>query len=347
MPIIGTTAATLADWAKRQDPDGKVASIVEILSQSNEIIDDMLWVEGNLPTGHRTTIRTGLPQATWRLLNYGVMPTKSTTAQITDACGMLEAYGEVDKRLADLNGNTAEWRLSEAMAFMEGMSQQFATTIIYGNQVTNAAVFTGIAPRYSTVNPALAANAANVIDAGGTGSNNTSMYIITWGPNTCHGIFPKGSMAGLQHVDMGEHTLQLPDGSRYQALRDHYTWDAGLTVRDWRYIIRIANIDVTLLNGGSAANLITLLIRGTGRLPTAPRGVNPYQSSDSPRVNGNMGRTAIYCNRTIRTYLDIQAVDKANVLLQLEQWDGMSVTTFRGVPIRTVDAILNTEARVV
>src|SRR5215467_14178869 len=123
----GSLAITYADWAKRLDDGYKIATIIELLSQTNEILLDMLAVEGNLPTGHKTTIRTGLPQATWRLLNYGVPNAKSTTAQVTDTCGNLETYSVIDKDIADLNGNTAEFRTSEAMAFIEGMNQQMAT----------------------------------------------------------------------------------------------------------------------------------------------------------------------------------------------------------------------------
>lgn len=345
--VIGAAALTYADWAKRLDPDGKVSTIVNILSQTNEILEDMLLVEGNLPTGHKTTIRTGLPQATWRLLNYGVNKTKSTTAQVTDTCGMLECYSEVDKDLADLNGNTSEFRLSEDLAFLEGMNQQMAGTLFYGNTAVNPERFMGAAPRYNTVLTATAQTAANVIDAGGVGATNTSLWIACWGPNTLHGIFPKGKKAGLQHRDLGEWPLSDVNGNLYQGYRTHYKWDIGLTLRDWRYMVRIANIDITLLSGGGAANLINALIRGVHRMPTAPVGVSSEQRTDAPDGGVTMGRTAIYCNRTIRTYLDIQAVNKTNVLLKLEEWNGKVITTFRGVPIRTVDQILNTEARLV
>lgn len=347
MPVIGATTLTLADWAKRTDDSGKTAVIVELLSQSNPILEDMLFMEGNLATGHKTTVRTGIPQATWRMLNYGVANAKSTTAQIVDTCGNLEIYSVVDKDLAKLNGNTAEFRLSESRAFIQGMSQQVASTIFYGNTNVNPERFTGFAPRYNTVSTAVAQSANNVIDAGGTGSTNTSIWIISWGAETCHGIFPKGSIAGLQHTDMGEWPVQDANGNTYQAYRDHYKWEIGLTVRDWRFCVRIANIDVTLLSSGNAPNLTNLLIRAMYRMPTTGRAQTPIQSSDAPSVRDMMGRTAIYCNRTISTYLDIQAVDKANVLLKIEQWDGMPVTTFRGIPIRPCDAILNTESRVV
>lgn len=347
MATIGSLALTYADWAKRMDEGYRVAAIIELLSQTNEILDDMLVVEGNLPTGHKTTIRTGLPQATWRLLNAGVPNAKSSTAQIVDTCGNLETYAVIDKDIADLNGNTAEFRLSEVKAFLEGMSQQVASTIIYGNQHTNPERFTGLSPRYSTVSTANSQTANNIIDAGGTSSTNTSIWITTWGSDTLHGTFPKGKMTGLQHRDMGEWPITDSAGNTYQAYRDHFKWEIGMVLRDWRYVARVANIDVTALTGVSAANLINNIIRALYRLPTAPSTATAIQSSDTPEVKANMGRVAMYANRVVRTYLDLQAMNKTNVLLRMEEFDGKVVTTFRGIPIRTCDAILNNEAQVV
>ena len=347
MATLTSTALTYADWAKRMEDGYKVATIIELLSQTNEILDDMMVVEGNLPTGHKSTVRTGLAQASWRLLNQGVPNAKSTTAQIVDTIGNLETYSVIDKDIADLNGNTAEFRLSESIAFLEGMSQQMATTLIYGNQFTNPERFTGFAPRYSTKTTATAQTANNVLDGGGTGSTNTSIWIVTWGANTVHGIFPKGKMTGLQSRDMGEWPVQDSSGNTYQAYREHFKWEMGLAVRDWRYVARIANIDVTQLTGVSAANLINLIVRAIQRLPTQPVAAGPVQTSDAPSIRADMGRTVIYCNRTIRTYLELQAMNKTNVLLRLEEFDGKTVTTFRGIPLRTVDAIANNESQVV
>ena len=346
MATLGATALTYLDWAKRVDDNYRIATIVELLSQTNEILEDMLVIEGNLPTGHKTTVRTGLPQATWRFLNQGVPNAKSTTAQISDTCGNLETYSVIDKDIADLNGNTAEFRLTEVRAFLEGMSQQVASTLFYGNQFLNPERFTGFAPRYSTVTAASSATAANVLDAGGTGSTNTSIWGVVWGSDTTCGTFPKGKVTGLQHKDMGEWPVTDSSGNTYQAYRDHFKWEIGLVVRDWRYNFRIANIDVSLLTGVSAANLINLIVRGLYRLPTQPVSAGSIQSSDTPEIRGSMGRTVLYCNRVIRTYLDLQAMNKTNVLLRLDEFNGKPVTTFRGVPVRTCDSLLNTESRV-
>lgn len=348
MSTIGALALTYADWAKRQDNDGQ-AEIIELLAQTNDILNDALVVEANGPTGHVTTVRTGLPNATWRLLNYGVQPTKSTTAKITDGIGMLETYSIVDKSLADLNGNSPEFRLSEDMAFLEGMSQQMASTMFYGNTAVNPERFTGLAPRYNSTNTATAQSAANVISLAGTTSTCTSIWGVTWGPRTVHMIFPKGQKAGFVMKDKGDaQSVVLSDGSRFEAYTTHFKWDNGLTLRDWRYVFRLCNIDVATLGGATPPNLINALIRGVHRWPTQPGSVASEQTIGAPggKQMGEMGRCALYANRTIRTYLDIQAVNKTNVLLNITEWDGIPITTFRGVPIRTCDALLNTETAI-
>ena len=244
MATLAVTHPTLADVAKATDPDGKIATIVEILNETNEMLDDMVWVEGNLPTGHRTTVRAGLPAPTWRKLYGGVQPTKATNVQVTDTTGMLEAYAEIDKALADLNGNTAAFRMTEDKAHIEGMSQEFMSTLMYGNEGTAPEEFTGFAPRFNDNSGP--ANADNILLGGGSGSDNSSIWLISWGANTVHGIYPKGSKAGLQFNDKGQVTIEDSDGSnggRYEAYRSHYRWDVGLSVRDWRYVVRICNVD--------------------------------------------------------------------------------------------------------
>ena len=327
MATLATTNPTLADYAKALDPNGNIAQVVEILNQVNEVLDDMTFIEGNLPTGHRTVIRSGLPEPTWRKLYGGVQPTKSTRIPVTDTCGMLEAYAEIDKALADLNGNTTAFRLSEDKAHIEGMSQEVAQTLFYGNEKTTPATFTGLAPRYNSLS---AENADNIINAAGAGSDNTSIWLLVWGPDTCHGIYPKGSQAGLRTKDMGEVTIEDVDGAggRMQAYRTHYRWDMGLTVRDWRYVVRIANIDVSdLSTDTNAAKLINWMIQASERIPVLGR-----------------GRACWYVNRTIREKLRLGILSKTSSNLSWETVAGKRVMTFDDIPVRRTDALLNTES---
>ena len=333
MALLASGNLTLADWAKRLDPNGQVPAVAELLSQTNEILEDAVFQEGNLPTGHRVVIRTGLPPVYWRTLNAGVPTSKSTTAQVDEACGMMEARSHIDVKLAKLNGNTAAFRLSEDSAFIESMNQLQASTMFYGNPAVDPKTYLGLATRYGSLS---AGNAQNIIDAGGTGSDNTSIYLVVWGSNTVFCPFPKGSIAGLQHRDLGEESVPDADGNYYQALRTLYQWDNGLVVKDWRYVVRIANIDVSNLVGeSSAADLVKLMSRAMDRVP-----------------NMMMGRAVFYMNRTVYSMLRIQALDKSQSAVaispaitqfgQATKW-----TDFLGVPLRKVDQLLNTEARVV
>lgn len=323
MAVTGNTNPTLADVAKRLDPNNKVDTIVELLTETNEVLEDMTFIEGNLPTGHRTTVRTGLPSAAWRMLNYGVQPSKSTTKQVDDTCGMLEAYAEVDKNLADLNGNTAAFRLSEDRAFLEAMNQSMAKTLFYGDTSVNPEKFLGLAPRFSTLTIASAANAENVLNGGAsTGSTNASIYLIGWSPITVHGLYPKGSKAGFQHNDLGEVTLTDATGGQYQGYRTHYKWDIGLCVRDWRYVVRICNIPKTI----GTTNLIDLMIEASELLPSL-NGVRPV----------------FYMNRALRTNLRKQLANKSNVHLSLDEAAGKRVMAFNEIPVRRCDALDYTE----
>ena len=331
MATLSSNNPTLADVAARLGPDGKIdPNIVEMLSETNEILDDMTFIEANGFTEHKTTIRSGLPVGTWRKLNYGVQPEKSKTVPIKDSLGMLETYAEVDKALADLNGNSAAWRLSEDRAFIEGLNQTQASTLFYGDSSLDPEKYTGLTPRYSSLS---AENGINIVDAGGTGSDNASIWLIVWGPNTCHGIYPKGSPAGLQSRDLGEATLIDAAGGRYQGYRTHYKWDNGLTLRDWRYVVRIANIDVSDLtkNAASGGDLIDLLTQAIELIP-----------------NLGMGRPVFYMPRKLRSFLRRQIANKvAAATLTMEEVAGKKVVAVDGIPVRRTDALLLTEARVV
>jgi len=332
MTALAVTHPTLLDLSKRLDPGGKIDRIVEMLAQTNEILDDMVYVEANGITGHRTTVRTGLPAPTWRKLYGGVQPTKGHTAQITDSMGMLEAYAEVDKALADLNGNTASFRTSEDQGHIEGMSQEMADTLFYGNEGTEPEAFTGLSPRYNSLS---ATNAENIIDAGGQGTDNSSIWLVVWGPNTIHGIVPKGSNTGLKMEDKGQVTIENVDGAggRMEAYRTHYRWDMGLVVRDWRYAVRIANIDKSDLvkTAATGADLTDLMVQAIEMIP-----------------NLNAGRAVFYVPRRIASFLRRQQTNKTvNATLSVENMAGKHVTTFDGIPVRRVDRLASDEARVI
>ena len=334
MSTVGMRSLTLADYAKRLGPEKQIGRVMEILEQSNEVLDDAMFLEANNVTTHRTVIRTGLPESYWRTLNRGVPKAKSRTVQVDDRIGILETWSVVDSALADLNGQQADFLLSEERAFLESMNQEVAKTIFYGDLADNAAAFQGLSARYDTIDPTKAENAVNVIDAGGTGPNCTSAWLCVWGDLSLHMIYPKGTTSGLRREYLGRCPVVDDDANEFMGYKTNYSWSLGLCVRDWRYVVRIANIDTGQLDalmaggagGASGSALIRCMIKAHNLIP-----------------NIRLGRAAWYMNRSVKTLLDLMAAEKANVNLTMANFGGETVTAFKGVPIRQVDALANNE----
>lgn len=330
MTTLNGTLVSIADALKRRDPNNKTARIIEMLDKTNSVTKDMTWVEGNLPTGHRTTMRTGMPTVGWRAANEGVNKSKSTTSQSDVSCGMLEGRSEIDVAVAKLNGDIGAFRLSESVPFLEKMNQEMEETLWYGNSTTAPKEFNGFQPQYNSKS---GTNGQNIVDTGASDTGaNSSIWLVVWGESTVHGIFPKGSEAGLSHQDLGE--IDAFDGNnyRFRAYADLYQWTAGLVVRDWRFAVRIANIGMTkLVAEASDADLTKSMTKALYRIPSL-----------------SAGRPVFYCNRSVLEYLDIQR-QKSVASGGGTLWgnvDGQNRPTFRGIPIQISDSLLETETTV-
>jgi len=329
---------TLVDVAKSLDPDGKTARVIEVLNRMNPLIEYLPFVEANQPAGHVTTVRTGvLPKAVWRKYNQGVAPNKSARVQITETMGMLEARSEVDVKLANLNGNVNSFRFSESLAHVEGINQQVEDAFFYGT-VAAGVPFMGIAPRYNSLS---GETKDYIISAGGTAVGaQTSIYVMVLGDQTVHGIYPKGSEAGLAHKDLGEIDAFDEESKRYRAYADLWQWDTGLCVRDHRAIVRVCNIEAAdlLLAGLSAGstqaataatNVLRAVIEAKNRIPRAVRA---------------QGRLVAFMNSRCMTAFELIGLEKSVNAVKLLDGQKQAAKGWDGVEFVQSDAILNTEA---
>lgn len=340
----------LVDWARMANPDGTIADIAWMLAQSNDVLKDMIWQEGNMPLGHKITANVGLPQGTWRGNNQGVASTKPVNAQYQFSIGELVGYSMVDKSEAVLNGEVGKFRWNQDQAHIEGMSQQVASAIFYSNEAVNPQQFTGFSPYYNTVTAANAQSAENVIDGGGVGNSNLSIWLVGWGDNTTYGIFPKGSQAGLVYEDKGDITpLYDANGNRFEGYTSYFAWKLGLAIKNWQYNVRMCNIDTTTagLAGTAPPDLFVMMSQAVTKLPTNTRRASGITEVDSPGDPMPGIQPAFYVNRTGRTYMDIQAIRDKNVLLSSTDFAGAPVMAFRDIPIRVCDVLTNSESRVV
>lgn len=325
---------TLMDVARRSGNDSTRA-IVEVLNRTNYALDDIPWIECNSGVVHKTTTRTSIPTPVWRMLNAGVPVKKSTTKQMSVGCGMLEVYAEVDVkqvRLAahgQVDGAQAKAAVANAIAdenvaFIEGFGQEISRVMFYGDPAKPQEPI-GLTHYYNTL------SADNVISAGGTGTDNTSIWLVAWDKNAIHGIYPQGSKAGLSERFLGEDTVKDADGNQFQAYRTHYGWDAGFVVRDNRCAVRMCNLKMSdLIKGDAAPDLIDLMIEAIYKLPKSAAGY----------------RKAFYARPEVLVALDKQTRKQNNLMLNYGDVYGKKVLNFRGIPIREQESLLATESTV-
>lgn len=319
MATLTTNGLRLDEVAKRKAPDGSMNAIVDALMEENQIIEDAIWREANDTFSNKGTRWVKEPSGAWRKLNKGSTFEKGETVAITDTIGILESWSENDIKMIDAFPNPIQARNDEAMSFVRGLGKTMASAIVYSNTITTPEQFTGIAPRLASI-----AASDNVINEGGTGSDLTSIFVIDWGIDRAHMLFPKNSKVGLQHKDLGTRVVYDSDGNPFEAYTDKFTWDAGFTVKNQKSIGRIANIETSgSTNIFDEDNLIILL----NRMTKGP------------------GRR-IYVNETIMSQMQIRLKDKSNV--NFSKGDGLDgggpVMMFNMVPIRQVDKIIDTES---
>lgn len=332
MATLTQSYLDIIDVYKRTNPDGTLADVIEILNELSPATKDARVLECNQGTSHMHTVSTSLPVPTWGRLYKGVPQTKGATAQVKDTTGFMEALSTVDQRLLELCKNREALRLSEANFHLEGMVQEGETKLFYGNSNTDPDEFMGFAPRFNDKN---APNGNQIIDAGGVGVVNTSVWFITWSDSTCHLLYPQGTVAGIQRKDKGEQRLTDAAGNAYYGEEEMFTWHMGLAVKDPRYVARIANIDTTNLEAGSV-QLYNFMRKA-------------FYALQNRRVSN--GQQVIYCNTDVMEALDALAsnagANDSFVRLKPMEIQGEEVLSYRGIPIRETDALINTEARVI
>jgi hypothetical protein len=333
---VGTNTVTLADIKARQDPNGLMAQVLEVLALDNQILADMRWMEGNLPTGNVTTQRSSIPKPGTRRLNEGAKKSKSSTKQVTDTCCILEDNSEIDEETLSLAPNKEAYRTSEDAAFTEGFRQECARLIFYGNTDSNEAEFNGLDVRYNKISTVKTKPGYQIISAGGSGSDNASAWLIDHDANGqgMAGIYPKGSVAGLDTRDMGLQRLVDSNGNPYYGYCTNFKWKPGIAVKNYRKVSRVANIDTS--------DLITF---GSGS-DTSPNLIQKFILAQN-RIHNKGGSAVWYVNELVYSWLQIMLMDKKNVYITRQELMGKAPQLyFNGDPVRMCDALLSTEATI-
>jgi hypothetical protein len=346
MATIGNSFYNLIDYYRSLAGNGESieADVVEALATLKPAIGDAIATEANKGASHLHTIRSGLPTVTWGRLYRGIQQSKGSKTQVEDTTGFVEGRSEIDERLLQLTNNEAAVRMDEANGFLEALGQEVESGIFYNDTASTPEKFKGLAARYNTLGGGGAGN--QVVNALGAGSDNTSIWFVTWGESQTTLIYPKGTKAGIERTDRGSQQVLDAGGLPYFAKVEEFRWHLGLAVRDWRYNARIANIDLSDVQAGTV-DLYKYMRKAYYKLQ-GRRCTKMFKGNGQPNPHAaREGRTVIYMNRDMLEALDALATNKGNtdsyVRLTPMELEGKEVMSYRGIPIRETDALLNTE----
>lgn len=340
MAAKGASLVTLADVAKSKDK--QIGKVAEVLVQHNAMLNDVPYMEMNEGTVHKEDIRSALPEVYYRKANQPIPASKTTTEERSFTGTQFESKSQIDRDVAQRGGmnRVAYNRWNQAQGHLQAHAIELASLMIYGSPVSSNRKTAGLFDIFSTLS-ASEPTSKQIIDAGGVGSDNTSILKVHWGERSVFGIYPKGTTAGLKRIDHsagGKH-VKIPgidengNAGDFWGYEEEFITTHGLVVKDYRQAARVANIDISnLVSGSGAADLIDLMISADYKIDSQENGMGVW-----------------YVNRTIEAHLHKQALTKvgAGAGLTFDNYQGQRVLMFLGSPVRRMDALLNAEARVV
>lgn len=339
MAALGQFLVTLADVAKSKHK--QIGKVAEVLVRHDAMLNDIGYMEMNEGTIHKEDIRSALPAVYYRKANQPIPASKSTIEERTFQASHFESKSQIDKAVAQRGGldRVPYNRWNQAQGHLQAHAQELSSLMIYGSPATanrKTAGFFDIFSTLATSEPTY----KQIIDAGGTGSDNTSILKVHWGEQSVFGVYPKGTHYGLTRTDRSKGGILVKiegidensNAGSFWGYEEDFETDHGLVVKDFRQCSRIANIDyLNLISGAGAADLIDLMISANYKIDSLSNGKGCW-----------------YVNRTIEAALHKQALTKvgAGAGLNYGNYEGQQIVTFLGDPVRRMDAILNSEDRV-
>lgn len=326
---------TIAEAQKMLDPQGRMARAVDFFTQANEIMQVLLFTMCNKEREHLVTLDLGLPTVYVKQVNKGVVPSDAGSTQFFEPTAKWESWAEFDIDSVPPRVKPSEVMTKKSRRHREAHAQNFVYEMIYGNHLTDPDSIPGLSGRYSSLS---GSNSQNIIDGGGTGGGCTSLWLVQIGEDGLHGLYPEGTMAGLQTKDKGIETKEAVNGTQdalSEVARAKFSFSGGIALENTTRVTRIPNLKVSaMVTETDEPDLIQLTEDAVHTLP----------STNVQAAPGKGMPTYFLGNRTARKIINRQ-YRKAGLgaSLPTATVDGVFRSMLHNIPLLTVDQILNTE----
>lgn len=307
---------TLVELAKRTDPNGNSAELINILAERNPMLEEAHWERANDLNSHEFTQVIELPKGEFGRINKGIAYSAGRTKQVVEPiCEIAEAYC-VDDRLLKKAPSPQEYLAQEAALHVEGMGQTAHATLLYGNRGTNPDAINGFMTRYNSLSMT-----DSVTNNGGSGADVASILVVNWGRDSAYLAYPREFGDFLVEKGPSDQWIQPAAGTGYWGKVITWSINMGLCIANPKNVQRICNIETT-----GSSNIFS-----DDKLITA---LNKMDKTDN---------AVIYVNKAIYTQMQIAFKNRANVNFTMQEAWGRPIMHFMGIPVKKCDQMLSTE----
>lgn len=309
--------------------------MANVLTENNDMLKDMPIFAGNGILSNTGSRETSLPTPQIVKVGDGWDASVVQWNNFVDTISLFKDRFDVPLDVYNLQPNKAQWRADTEDRHVEGFGQGVQNHIVYGTSTATPEKFDGLAVRYNTPDSGDPTNPSStgdpfVFDAGGgTGADTTSIWLIQWGPMKVYGITPiNDPMMGLKRIDRGMQEVTAENSKTRTDLRTNFEWKLGICVHDVRSVARIRNV------------------------PTSVTGIVAFQTAISRVIQAReevfKGNEPVwmYTNKRVRYLMKEVQKEKMNLMYDKNNPWQIPMMRFDDMPMRTVEAILNTETGV-
>ena len=332
----------LSELIRRESPDGRLADLVDVVSEENAIIKDGTAIECNNGTFHQATRVATEPTGQERAYNQGIDGEAGVTEKVTETITMIDGLSEVDVAEIRHTPSAIGIREQEDRFFMAGMSKTFASRLFDGNRSTNILQIDGINNRsdYNELSSSYVYDNGEGSTADDT--NFTSVYLVQWGPKQVNLIYPRNDILGsrgdamnhgITKEDYGKSIVTDTNGQKLPMWQTWFELHFGLFIHDPRKIRRLCNIATSSINGTTYKSF------------HEDHMIDMYNDA---LADGGLTGAVFYANATGFAQIQKRANIKGNANFdQAIEGEGpfaKRVTLFWGIPVHMVAQITNTQA---
>ena len=262
---------TLSDVAKMTH-NQELVPMVDELTKPTTLFSWMGWKQASDAMRDVSGKVTELPKATWTGLDMGVKATKGNYTQKEEGLAIIESWASINEKTYAVSPHKEATRWENDRLHIQGLGMDAEEGLVYGNPAVDVNQPLGFIARFGKVTDhhRMASGVKYdycTLSAGGTTANKQSSILVLargiMGPTLLYPRYKEQN--GLMYRHWGFENTKDENGGNIRRALSQFQITFGLSIRDTRTAIRIANVETT--NSTSIGNVRDAMFEAVAAIP--------------------------------------------------------------------------------